>query len=159
MAWNVQRWAKRCSDEKRTGRSADLVQSVDQQNCERQHFTISELSCEVSQISRTPHYDVITVRLGYHKFCARLVPKMLTGAHITQGMASTFTFLKWYHKGGDDFLSYIIRVTCVTDLAFPTQRFSEYTALQMWTLLLNGQVRIWRLLRKDFSNARYKSNR
>jgi hypothetical protein len=34
----------------------------------------------------------------------------------------------------------------VTDLALPTQRFSEYTGLQMWTLLINGRVRIWRLL-------------
>jgi hypothetical protein len=42
-------------DEERSGRLAvvsnDLVQSVDQQICERRRFTISELSCEFPQIS------------------------------------------------------------------------------------------------------------
>jgi hypothetical protein len=32
----------------------------------------------------------ITVRLGYYKFCATCVPKMLTGAHKTQRVASVF---------------------------------------------------------------------
>ncbi|PNF27138.1 hypothetical protein B7P43_G08559, partial [Cryptotermes secundus] len=48
-------------------RSNDLVD---------QKFTISELSCEFPQISRTFLYEIITVKLGYHKFCARRVPKM-----------------------------------------------------------------------------------
>jgi hypothetical protein len=30
--------------------------------------------------------------LGYHMFCAKWVPKMLTGAHKTQRMASALTF-------------------------------------------------------------------
>jgi hypothetical protein len=59
----------------------DLAQSVDQQICERWHFTISELSCEYQQISCTFPYEIITVRLGCHKFCARWVPKILMGAH------------------------------------------------------------------------------
>jgi hypothetical protein len=61
--------------------SDDIVQSVDQRILERWHFTISELSCENPQISCTVLYKIITVRLGCHKFCARWVPKMLTGAH------------------------------------------------------------------------------
>jgi hypothetical protein len=61
--------------------SDELVQS------ERRRFTISELSCEFPQISRTLLYEIITVRLGYHhKFCARRVLKNLTGAHNTQRM-------------------------------------------------------------------------
>jgi hypothetical protein len=39
-------------------------------------------------------YKIITVWLGYHKFCARWIPKMLTVAHKTQGMASTSTSLR-----------------------------------------------------------------
>jgi hypothetical protein len=62
-------------DEERSGLpsvvSDDLVQSVDQKICERRWFTISELSCEFPQISRTFLYEIITIRLGYHKFCAR----------------------------------------------------------------------------------------
>jgi hypothetical protein len=63
--------------------SDDLVQSVGQKISERRRFTISELSCEFSQFSRIVLYKIITVRLDYRKFCARWVPKMLTGAHKT----------------------------------------------------------------------------
>jgi hypothetical protein len=48
--------------------SDDLVQSVDQKVRERRRFTISELSCEFPQISRTLLYEIIRVRLDYHKF-------------------------------------------------------------------------------------------
>jgi hypothetical protein len=82
--------------------SDDLVQS------ERWCFTISELSREFLQISRTFLREIFTVRLGYHKFCARWISKMLTGAHKTQRMASVLTFLQQYHKEGDDFLNHIV---------------------------------------------------
>jgi hypothetical protein len=59
---------------------------------------------EFPQISLTVLYEIITVRLGYHKFSATWVPKM-------QKMASAFTFLEWYHKDGDTFLNHILRVT------------------------------------------------
>jgi hypothetical protein len=64
--------------------SDDLVQSVQQIICEGWRFTISELSYEFPQISRTLLYEIITVRLGNHKFCARWFQKMFTGAHKTQ---------------------------------------------------------------------------
>jgi hypothetical protein len=55
-------------NEERSGRpsvvSDDLVQSVDQNICERRQFTISELSCKFLQISRTVLYEIITVTLG-----------------------------------------------------------------------------------------------
>jgi hypothetical protein len=71
--------------------SDDLVQSVVQKICESRRFTISEISCEFTQISRPLLYEIITVRLGYHKFCTRLIPKMLMGAHKTRRMASALT--------------------------------------------------------------------
>jgi hypothetical protein len=48
----------------------DHVQSVEQKTGERRHFTISELLYEFPQISLTVLYEIITVRLGYHKFSA-----------------------------------------------------------------------------------------
>jgi hypothetical protein len=81
-------------DEEQSGQpsavSDDLVQSVEQKICERQHFTILELLCEFLQISCTLLQEIITVRLGSHKFCTRWVPKMLTGVHKMQRMASAF---------------------------------------------------------------------
>jgi hypothetical protein len=72
----------------------DLVQSVGPKICEKQVFTISELSCEFPQISCTVLYEIITVRLGCCKFCARWVLKILTGEHKTQRMASALSFLE-----------------------------------------------------------------
>jgi transposase len=61
-------------DEERGGRpfvmSDDLVQSVYQNIYERRRFTISELAREFPHVSRTVLYEIITDRLGYHKFCA-----------------------------------------------------------------------------------------
>jgi hypothetical protein len=83
-------------DEERSGRpsvvSDYLVQSVDKKICERRCITISELSCKFPQIPRTLLYEIITIRLGYHKFCARWVPKIPTGAHKKQRIASALTF-------------------------------------------------------------------
>ena len=56
----------------------ELIQKVNQcvhGNC---CFTISELSEEFLQISRTALYRIVTDRLGCHKFCARWVRKQLT---------------------------------------------------------------------------------
>jgi hypothetical protein len=86
--------------------SDDRIQS------QRRRFTISEFSCEFSQISRTILYEIIAVRLGYQKFCARWLPKMLTSAQKTQRMASAFVgLLERYHEDGNEFLSHIVRVT------------------------------------------------
>jgi transposase len=83
-------------DEERSGRqsvvSDDLVQNVDPEICERQRFTISELSYEFRQISLTVLHQIITVRIGYHEFCATWVLKMLTGAHKKQRIVSVLAF-------------------------------------------------------------------
>jgi hypothetical protein len=86
MKSKVVRWPSVLSD--------DLVRSVVQKNCERECFTISELSHEFPQISHTVLYETITLRLGYHKSCARWVPKMFTGAHKMQRTALALTFFK-----------------------------------------------------------------
>jgi len=72
----------------------ELVQKVDQCVCGKHHFTISELSEEFPQTSRTTLYRIVMDRLGYHMFCARWVPKQLTDFHKTQRMGSALTFLQ-----------------------------------------------------------------
>jgi hypothetical protein len=71
-----------------------------------------ELLCEYPQISHTVLYEIITVRLGCHKFCATWVPKILADVHKVQRMASAFVdFLERYHKDGDELLSHIMCIT------------------------------------------------
>jgi len=53
-------------------------------------------------------YEIVIKKLGYHKFCARWVPKMLTGVYKTQRMGSALTFLQRYHDEGDEFLDKIV---------------------------------------------------
>jgi hypothetical protein len=86
-------------DEERSGQpcvvSDDLVQNVDQKICESWYFAISELLCEFPQISYTVMYEIVTVRLGHHTFCARWILRMLMvvhSAHRMQRMASALTF-------------------------------------------------------------------
>jgi hypothetical protein len=79
--------------------------------CERQCFTISELLREFPQILCTVLYKIITIRLGYHKFCQRQVPKMFMSAHKMKRMASVLIFLEWYHTYGNEFLSHVVWVT------------------------------------------------
>jgi hypothetical protein len=59
-------------------------------NGEKRRFTISELSFVFPQSSHT--HEIITLRLGYHKFCKKWFPKMLTAAPKMQRIASAFTF-------------------------------------------------------------------
>jgi hypothetical protein len=96
----------------------DLVQSVNKKIRENWRFTISEFWFEFPHVSRTVLYEIVTHKLGYHKFCARWVPKMFTDAHKTQRMAWALTFLEWYCKDGNEFLNHIVTgdetwVSCV----------------------------------------------
>jgi hypothetical protein len=71
-------------------------------------FTISELSEEFTQTSRTTLYRTVMDRLGYRKFCAWWVPKQLTNFHKTQRMGSTLMFLQCYWEEGNEFLDRIM---------------------------------------------------
>jgi hypothetical protein len=55
--------------------SDDLIQ------IEKRHFKISELLHEFPHILCTVLYEIITMRLGCYKFCARWVLKMLMDGH------------------------------------------------------------------------------
>jgi hypothetical protein len=94
--------------------------------------------CEFPQISHTLLYEIITVRLDYHKFCTRWVPKMLTDAHKSQRVALALTFLQWDHKAGDEFLSYIIWVAVdETWVSFVNVETKEQSKQWMHTHLPN----------------------
>jgi len=56
----------------------ELVQKVDQCLRGKCRFTISELSEDFLQTSRTTLHRIVTDRLVYHTSCARWVPKQLT---------------------------------------------------------------------------------
>ena len=62
-------------DEERSGRQTivtdELVAKINEKIHENCHFTITEFSFEFPQISQSLLHDIVTDKLGYHKFCAR----------------------------------------------------------------------------------------
>ncbi|GBO24674.1 Histone-lysine N-methyltransferase SETMAR, partial [Araneus ventricosus] len=99
-------------DVSRNGRpsvvSADLIKEIDEKIRLLRNFTITQLSEHLPNISRTVLYETVTGKLGYRKFCARWVPKMLTEIHKTSRMVAALKFLSRYHTGGEDFLNRIV---------------------------------------------------
>ena len=99
-------------DEHRSGRpsivTAELVEKVDAEVRENRKFTITELSLSFPQISRSLLHEIISEKLGYHKFCARWIPKLLTEDHKNQRMAAALHFLDAYDKDGDSLLDRIV---------------------------------------------------
>lgn len=115
----VRRWVRQFKegrdtvhDEERSGRpsvvSDDLVCSVEEKIKENRKFTITDLAHEFPQVSRTVMYEIVTEKLGFHKLCARWVPKLLTERHKKQRMGSALEFCTRYDKDGDQFLSQIV---------------------------------------------------
>ena len=101
-------------DEPRSGRpslvSDDLINKVDIKVKEDRRFTLSSLSSNFPEISRSLLHEIVTDHLGYRKVCSRWVPKQLTQAHKDQRAASALTFLTRYNDEGDDFLTPILTV-------------------------------------------------
>lgn len=71
-------------------------------------FTISELSDHFPEISRSLLHKLVTEKLGYHKFCARWIPKLLTDEHKIKRMSSAIDFLSRYDAEGEEFLNRIV---------------------------------------------------
>ena len=67
-----------CGQERHSTVTDELVQKVEKCFRGKRRFTISELSEEFPQTSRTTLYRIVTDRLVYHTFCARWVPKQPT---------------------------------------------------------------------------------
>jgi len=70
--------------ERRSIVTDELVQKVDQCLRGKRGFTISELSEEFPQTSRSTLYRTVTDRLVYRTFCARWVPKQLTDLTLSR---------------------------------------------------------------------------
>ncbi|KAJ8875969.1 hypothetical protein PR048_023877 [Dryococelus australis] len=75
---------------------------------ERCRFTISELSEEFPDISRSALYTIFTGKLGYGKHCARWVSKMSTDVNKERRMAPALTFLSRYADTGEQFSNQIV---------------------------------------------------
>jgi len=85
----------------------ELVVKINEKIHENCRFTITEFSLKFPQISRSLLHEIVTEKLGYHKFCARWVLKLLSEDHKKQHMAPSLTFLEAYEKDGDSHFSIV----------------------------------------------------
>ncbi|KAJ4444150.1 hypothetical protein ANN_05939 [Periplaneta americana] len=116
---NVRKWCEMFNngrtnvhDETRPGRPSliteDLKTKVNNRILQDRRTSLDELHIAFRDISRSLLGEIVSQHLGYHKICARWVPRQLSDQHKTQRMASALTFLMRYHTDGDAFLDQIV---------------------------------------------------
>ncbi|KAJ4446487.1 hypothetical protein ANN_13183 [Periplaneta americana] len=116
---NVKKWCEMFSNgrtnvhvETRPGRPSliteDLKTKVNDRILQDMRTSLDELHIAFPDISRSLLGEIVSQHLGYHKICARWVPRQLSDQHKTQRMASALTYLMRYHTDGDSFLDQIV---------------------------------------------------
>ncbi|KAJ4439540.1 hypothetical protein ANN_07664 [Periplaneta americana] len=116
---NVRKWCEMFNngrtnvhDETRPRRPSliteDLKTKVNDRILQDRRTSLDELHIAFPDISRSLLGENVSQHLGYHKICARWVPRQLSDQHKTQRMASALTFLMRYHTDGDAFLDQIV---------------------------------------------------
>lgn len=115
----VRRWVRHFNegrenvhDNERSGRPSlideDLIAAVNAKIMENRRFTITTLSLQIPQISRSLLHEVVSEKLKFRKLCARWVPHNLTEQQRLKRQASALDFLTRYNEEGDAFLSRIV---------------------------------------------------
>ncbi|GFX75153.1 histone-lysine N-methyltransferase SETMAR [Trichonephila clavipes] len=81
------------------------MQAVETKIRENGRFTISTLSLEFPDVSRSVVQKIMTEDLNFKKLCSRWVPKLLTAEHTEKRFAISLDFLIHYEEEGGDMLS------------------------------------------------------
>ncbi|KAJ4447089.1 hypothetical protein ANN_09078 [Periplaneta americana] len=116
---NVRKWCEMFNngrtnvhDETRPGRPSliteDLKTKVNNRILQDRRTSLDELHIAFPDISRSLLGEIVSQHLGYHKICARCVPRQLSDQRKTQRMASALIFLMRCHTDGDAFLDQIV---------------------------------------------------
>jgi hypothetical protein len=71
----------------------DFVSAEEEKIQENRRFTISSLSLQFTQISRSVLHEIVSEKLRFRKLCSSWVPKMLTDEHKMKQQACALTFL------------------------------------------------------------------
>ncbi|GBL89859.1 hypothetical protein AVEN_179628-1 [Araneus ventricosus] len=114
-------------EEHRTGRpsviSDALLRRTEEAIQSNRRLTLKELYKVILEVSMTTLHECVTVTLGYHKLCARWVPKMLTEERKKKRMGFALDFLTRYAEIDDEFLNHIV-TSRILHLATSTYSFT-----------------------------------
>ena len=78
--------------------SYELLQEFEEDILANRSVTIRGLHHLIPEVSKTTIHEAVTENLGYRKFCARWVPKVLTGVHRTKWLSTVLKFLTRYAR-------------------------------------------------------------
>ncbi|GBM75996.1 hypothetical protein AVEN_90494-1 [Araneus ventricosus] len=115
----VHKWARdlkagrdNVHDDSRSGRPSviadDVVASVEAKILENRRFTISTLSNDFPEVSRSVLYKIVSEKLNFKKLCSRWVPELLTEDHKNKRFGCSLNFLTRFKEEGDAILSQIV---------------------------------------------------
>ncbi|GBM16379.1 hypothetical protein AVEN_129704-1 [Araneus ventricosus] len=85
-----------------------MVVSVEVKILENRRFTISTLSNDFPEVSRSVLYKIASEKLNFKKLCSRWVPKLLTEDHRNKRFECSLNFLTRYNEEGDVMVSRIV---------------------------------------------------
>ncbi|GBM69911.1 hypothetical protein AVEN_96427-1 [Araneus ventricosus] len=112
----VRKWVKdfkagreNIHDDSRSGRPSVMmdvmVASVEAKILENRRFTISTLSNDFPEVSRSVLYKIVSKKLNFKKLRSCWVPKLLTEDHKNKRFECSLNFLTRYNEEGDAMLS------------------------------------------------------
>ncbi|GBM40090.1 hypothetical protein AVEN_246001-1 [Araneus ventricosus] len=85
-----------------------MVASVEAKILEYRRFTISTLSNDFPEVSRSVLYEIVSEKLNFTNLCSHWVPKLLTEDHKNRRFECSLDFLTRYNEEGDAMLSRIV---------------------------------------------------
>ncbi|GFT77638.1 histone-lysine N-methyltransferase SETMAR [Trichonephila clavipes] len=88
--------------------TGDLMQTVETKVRENRRFTITTLSLEFPDVSRSVVYKIVTEYLNFKKLCSRWVPQLLIAEYKEKRFAISLKCLICYEEEGDGILSGIV---------------------------------------------------
>lgn len=91
----------------RTSTTDENIQKVDDLIRQDRRLKIRYIATELD-ISKSRVYEIVHNSLGYHKVCARWVPKQLTDDHKQSRMGLSLAHLSRYKLEGNEFLERIV---------------------------------------------------
>ncbi|GBN21415.1 hypothetical protein AVEN_246372-1 [Araneus ventricosus] len=85
-----------------------MVASVEAKILENRRFTISTLSNDFPEVSRSVLYKIVSEKLNFKKLCSPWVTKLLTEDHKNKRFECSLHFLTRYNEESDAMLSRIV---------------------------------------------------
>jgi len=90
-----------------TSTNDEMIQQAREMVLANRRVAIDEVACSL-QISHGSAYQIIHDELGFHKVCARWLPRELTAEHKRQRVEICQHLLDRYNSEGEEFLSRIV---------------------------------------------------